>query len=144
MKKFTNYVNESLQSSTGVALDAEMIQFIIDSFNIRTQTHIYHLLTKSYAEHMAIGEFYESLEASIDSIAESLIGLDIELNDQNYASNLIFGYNKNTMINQIKSFRSVVSDLIGRTDSNTVMDIQDMLIAVQKTIDTLLYKLQLS
>ena len=54
-------------------------KFISTLFASRTQAHIYHLQTKSYAEHIAIGEFYESITDTIDSIAEMAIGLDIDV-----------------------------------------------------------------
>lgn len=37
-------------------------------------THYWHLRTESYARHMALGEFYETLPGLIDALAEAYIG----------------------------------------------------------------------
>lgn len=37
-------------------------------------THYWHLRTKSYARHMALGGFYEGLQGLIDGIAEAHMG----------------------------------------------------------------------
>ena len=40
----------------------------------RTQTHIYHLQTTSYAKHVALQEYYEGIVDLIDSLAEAYQG----------------------------------------------------------------------
>ena len=40
----------------------------------RTQTHVFHLQTKSYAEHMALGAYYEGIVDLIDCLAETFQG----------------------------------------------------------------------
>lgn len=37
--------------------------------------HRQHLATESYAEHMALGSFYEDVREGMDSLAEALIGM---------------------------------------------------------------------
>jgi len=39
--------------------------------------HVGHLTTKSYAQHMALGEFYSGVREALDAIVESAIGLDL-------------------------------------------------------------------
>ena len=39
-----------------------------------TQTHVFHLQTKSYAEHIAIGEFYDGMNGLVDRLAEAYQG----------------------------------------------------------------------
>lgn len=43
-------------------------------FEARQVSHIKHLQTKSYAEHMALGSYYESLLSFIDSFIETYQG----------------------------------------------------------------------
>jgi hypothetical protein len=43
-------------------------------FELVTRAHNAHLATGSYAEHMALGEFYEVLDSKIDEIVESFQG----------------------------------------------------------------------
>lgn len=40
-------------------------------FNARTNAHIAHLQTKSYARHMALNEFYDGILGIADSFAEA-------------------------------------------------------------------------
>lgn len=47
-----------------------MNEFIATLFLTRELAHRYHLSTKSYAQHMALGAFYEELEDQTDSLAE--------------------------------------------------------------------------
>lgn len=44
--------------------------FVLALMNARTVAHIAHLQTTSYAQHVALGEFYEGLVPLIDSFAE--------------------------------------------------------------------------
>jgi hypothetical protein len=124
--------------------DEKLVEFILESFNVRTQTHIYHLLTKSYADHMAIGEFYDKLLESIDSISEMSIGLNISTNTKAYESKLVFNYDKATLINEIKDYRETVTSLLETTDVTSLMSINDAIMTIQAAIDMLLYKLQLN
>lgn len=50
--------------------------FIAYSLSVRTATHLLHLSTRSYAEHMALGDFYESLSDLTDKYAEVYMGLN--------------------------------------------------------------------
>ena len=47
-----------------------MNEFIANLFLTRELAHRYHLSTKSFAQHMALGSFYEELEDQIDSLTE--------------------------------------------------------------------------
>lgn len=51
-------------------------QFIADSFAVRTAIHLAHFSTTSYAEHVALGEFYDGLLDLVDSYAEVYMGLE--------------------------------------------------------------------
>jgi len=49
-------------------------------FNARTNAHIAHLQTKSYAQHIALNELYEGILGIADSFAESAQGTQGILN----------------------------------------------------------------
>ena len=49
-------------------------------FNARTNAHIAHLQTKSYAQHIALGDLYEGILGIADSFAESAQGTQGILN----------------------------------------------------------------
>lgn len=50
---------------------AELVMCLLNSV---TTTHIMHLQTPSYAEHKALGEFYEEVGDLVDSFVESYQG----------------------------------------------------------------------
>lgn len=52
-----------------------MIEELIDkTFHIRDASHIAHWKTKSYSEHMALGDYYEDIIEKIDEIIEAYQG----------------------------------------------------------------------
>lgn len=53
---------------------AKMEELVARVFCARNYTHEMHLRTDSYAEHMALGEFYEGVVGLIDGIAETYQG----------------------------------------------------------------------
>lgn len=51
-----------------------MHQLIGMLFHARTQTHIAHLQTKSYAKHIALNDFYHEIGEKADELAEAYQG----------------------------------------------------------------------
>lgn len=49
-------------------------EFISRCFAARNAAHFAHLLTSSYAQHMALSSFYDNLIPLVDSFAETFIG----------------------------------------------------------------------
>ena len=56
-------------------------EFILTLLHAATNTHILHLKSKSFSEHMALGTFYEELPGLVDSVVESIQGLTGEIID---------------------------------------------------------------
>lgn len=50
-------------------------EMIMRCFHARTNAHVLHLRTRSFAEHKALQEFYEGLVPLVDNLAESYQGL---------------------------------------------------------------------
>jgi DNA-binding ferritin-like protein len=50
---------------------AEFVQILLHAV---TNTHMLHWQTKSYAEHQALGAFYEELPDLVDGLAEKIMG----------------------------------------------------------------------
>lgn len=44
-------------------------------FQSSTQTHVFHLQTNSFSEHMALGEYYDEIVEKADALAESAQGM---------------------------------------------------------------------
>lgn len=51
-------------------------QFIADSMALRTAAHLAHLSSESYAQHVALGDFYDALLPLVDQYAEVYMGTD--------------------------------------------------------------------
>lgn len=49
-------------------------KFVATSLSVRTAAHMAHLTTRSYAQHVALGEFYPALEDLADRFAEVYMG----------------------------------------------------------------------
>ena len=49
----------------------ELLSILLHSV---TQTHVFHLQTKSYAEHIALNEFYDNMNDLVDRLAEGYQG----------------------------------------------------------------------
>lgn len=50
--------------------------FIAHSLNVRTAAHLAHLSSRSYAQHVALGDFYTALSDLVDKYAEVYMGLE--------------------------------------------------------------------
>lgn len=51
-------------------------QFIVQCLAVRTSAHLLHLSSKSYAQHVALGDFYDTLIDLTDKYAEVYMGLE--------------------------------------------------------------------
>jgi DNA-binding ferritin-like protein len=49
-------------------------EFLLVLLHSATNTHILHWQTKSYAEHVALGKYYEEIVDLIDQLAEAMMG----------------------------------------------------------------------
>jgi hypothetical protein len=51
-------------------------QFVAATLGVRAAAHLMHLSTRSYAQHVALGDFYEGIERLVDTYAEVYMGLE--------------------------------------------------------------------
>lgn len=65
--KFDQFVNE------GATADNSYGQFFTGMLAVRTQAHMFHWQTKSYAKHMAFGGFYDAYILLVDKLAEAMM-----------------------------------------------------------------------
>ena len=65
--KYNQFVNEATTA------DNQYGQFFASMLAIRTQAHMFHWQTKSYAKHMAFGGFYDAYILLVDNLAEALM-----------------------------------------------------------------------
>jgi hypothetical protein len=120
-------------------MNKEFIKLISYLLHSSTQVHIFHLQTKSYAEHKALNEYYDSIVGLVDTLVESFQGkYDIINSYENYALN-----NYENTANTIKYFKALlktVEDLRGsvKEDSNLQNEIDNIVTLITST----LYKLR--
>jgi len=83
---------------------SKLISYLLHSKN---QTHIFHLQTTSYAEHMALGTFYDEVTDLIDGLVESYQGKYGII--RGYSA---FGYNDYTDKNQTITYLDGISKTV--------------------------------
>jgi hypothetical protein len=111
-------------------------EFILTLLHAVTNTHILHLRSKSYAEHMALGAFYEALPALVDVVAESIQGLEEELIEYP------MGYSppSDSAIDELRALYWYVSE--ERKELPQDSEIQNSIDAIADLIDSTIYKLK--
>ena len=111
-------------------------EFILTLLHAATNTHILHLQSKSYAEHMALGAFYEALPGLVDTVAESIQGLNEEIIEYP------FDYYKpaSTGLEELRSLKDYVSEKRNMLPQNS--EIQNSIDSIADLIDSTIYKLK--
>jgi hypothetical protein len=71
-KEITESLDEQIQEQNPAKLKGA--ELIARGFAARNAAHFAHLMTSSYAAHIALNQFYDGIIPLIDTVAESLIG----------------------------------------------------------------------
>lgn len=113
-----------------------MGEFILSLLHAATNTHILHWQTKSFAEHMALGEFYEAFPDLIDALVEATQGVTGEIIEfpADYYPPAEDGL---TELLELREFFVENRDVMPKD-----REIQNLLDAVGDQIDSTLYKLR--
>jgi hypothetical protein len=104
--------------------------------NFQIEIKLHHWSTTSYAQHMALGKLYETLDVLLDTFAETYIGIKGR-GEVNEIKNLVFnGATKINIMNVLNSFEEylkneVENELAGETALLNIRD--EMLASVQQT-----------
>lgn len=112
-------------------------EFISKLFEARIQTHIWHLNTKSYAAHIALGSFYNDIVDLTDSVAEAWQG----------KYGIIKGYKQIILteagnpIQYLTSLRTCVEDCRNSCFSDKDTNIQNEIDNIITLLDSTIYKL---
>ncbi len=117
-------------------LALEMLWFV-------EQTHLYHLFTSSYSEHVALGEFYEDIQGDVDTLIETYLGMGFTISSGEVNVNFKIGYKKEELIKQLSGLRTKVSFMLDKTSSGDLLSLNGVLEDIQGDIDTLSYKLSM-
>ena len=109
--------------------------FVSVLFHSATVTHFMHLQTKSFAQHMALGEYYNAIVELADKWAEAYQGCyDIITN---YPKDFHLATEPVKYLTQIKDF---VDDI--RKDLPSESQLQNIVDEIADQIDSTLYKLR--
>ena len=80
-------------------------QFISTLFASRTQAHVFHLQTPSFAAHKALNEYYDEIVEKIDGLVESVSGIygnpkgyDVEDLEDFQSRDQVIGYFKEYLV----------------------------------------------
>ena len=113
----------------------KMMEKILHS---RTQAHIFHLQTKSYAEHKALQKYYEGINALVDGIIESYQGKYDVITQYNSVKNV--DYKSNEQV--IKYFKTLDGMIEKNRKEVKESFIQNQIDTVQELINSTVYKLR--
>jgi hypothetical protein len=104
----------------------------------RTQAHIFHLQTSSYAKHIALNEYYDEIVDKVDELVESYQGCNPN----------ITGYSNNyTITNREGAVESYFENLCMFVKDNRAVfgdesDLQNIIDEIIALIKSTLYKLK--
>jgi hypothetical protein len=119
----------------------KLIEMVSELFHSETQTHMFHLQTKSqssFAEHMALGGYYTEIGEKLDSLIESFQGkYDILKGYKSYD----FKDYKNVE-QLIKYFNDLADMITDKRDCCKDTYIQNQIDGIEELIYSTLYKLR--
>lgn len=113
-------------------------QFVALVFLGRDLAHRAHLKTRSYAEHVALGEFYTTVIALIDGFAEAYQGRYNELLDVPLMDNEFEGEIADVLEQQVAWIEDSREEICPREESSLHNEIDTIVSLYQQT----LYKLR--
>jgi hypothetical protein len=113
----------------------------------RDQAHLFHWNTKSYAAHVALGSFYDSLLDSIDSFFENSKGKHPEFFSRRskipISLNSDPGILPDSMIPYFNEFNEFLDGLCKELEVQGDLDLQDIVLDMKNATNKLLYLLTL-
>jgi hypothetical protein len=112
-------------------------QFVAVLLHSGTVTHMQHLATKSYAQHVALGEFYTSIIELADTYAEAYSGAYEQIPISAYSNDFSVTKDPETYLKMIK--RYVDAHRKDLPDDTALQNIVDEIVG---QIDSTLYKLR--
>jgi DNA-binding ferritin-like protein len=112
-------------------------QFVAVLLHSGTITHMQHLATKSYAQHVALGEFYNAIIELADTYAEAYSGAYEQIPITAYSNDFSVTKDPEAYLQMIK--RYVDAHRKNLPDDSALQNIVDEIVG---QIDSTLYKLR--
>ena len=128
--------------ASGYKEESEMEKSVVGEFvgtllHSATITHFMHLRSKSYAQHVALGEYYDEIVELVDGVAEAIQGCYQEI-IEDYPT--AFGNPSVEPLAYILSLKDFVAEM--RTKLPQESNIQNEVDAISTLIDSTAYKLK--
>ena len=114
---------------------AKLISFL---FHSRTQAHVFHLQTTSFAEHKALNDYYDGIVDLVDGLVESYQGKYGVL--RGYSNYPLLEYTDKNQV--ITYFEALVSKVCALREGVTDSYIQNQIDTVMELLESTLYKLK--
>ena len=144
--KLRNCFNENMNVKT---LNIKIDEFVSYTMSFLNNIQVFHWQTQSYAEHQALGEYYESLTDLNDKFVESWQGNQntrLKFSEGPYSLQNYFS--KEETKNLINDFKNQVTQISGYVselnESNSFDDIENILEEISEVNSRTLYLLSLS
>jgi hypothetical protein len=119
-------------------VSGSFVDIVSGMLHSRTQIHIYHLQTKSFAVHKALGKYYDGVVDLFDGLVESYQGKHGIVED--YKCD---GYDNYTSVNSVIEYLQKLDKTIeGSRKSIKESFIQNQVDTVQELIYSTIYKLK--
>jgi DNA-binding ferritin-like protein len=119
-------------------MNKELEKLVAYLLHSQTQTHVFHLQTKSYAEHKALQGYYEGIDPLVDAVVESYQGKYDLI--KTYESFAIDSYSdKSQLETYFKALSKKVQDVHKQLEDTYL---QNQLDTINELIASTLYKLR--
>jgi hypothetical protein len=113
-------------------------EMVCQLLHSQTQVHIFHLGTKSYAEHKALQKYYESIDGIVDGIIESYQGQYGLLTDYKSYKNETYKNKKQVL----RYFMGLLDTIDEKRESVDDSYLQNQIDTVEELIYSTMYKLR--
>jgi hypothetical protein len=129
---------EEEEDSDEIESNDDFCEMICNILHSRNQAHVFHLQTKSFAEHKALNDYYDGVVGLFDGIVESYQGKYGII--KNFKTFKIEQYRNNKKT--ISYFERLLDIIDENRDSVEDSYIQNQIDTVQELINSTVYKLK--
>lgn len=133
----TEDTSEETETEEG-STNEDFCVMICQLLHSQTQVHVFHLGTKSYAEHKALQGYYEGIDALTDGLVESYQGKYGLM--KNYKSFKMVSYKNKKQV--LSYFTQLLNTIEENRESVEDSYIQNQIDTVQELIYSTMYKLK--
>jgi hypothetical protein len=118
--------------------DETLIELVMDLLHSGIVTHIMHWQTESYAQHVALGEFYQEIPDLVDAVVEAYQGKNNVILSKFPVE--MESYEDLTPLNYMEYLNQELME--GRALFGDDTEIQNLVDEIADLIDTTIYKLR--